>query len=42
VVDTLMIADGAPIAITPPEGWPYKRITVKGQTFDVPDLLVRT
>ena len=41
VVDTLMIADGAPIPITPPEGWPYKRITVKGQTFDVPDLLVR-
>jgi hypothetical protein len=27
--------------MTPPESWPFKRITVKGQAFEVPDVLVR-
>ncbi len=41
VVDTLVIGEAGAIAMTPPEAWPFKRITVKGIPHDVPDLLVR-
>lgn len=41
VVDTLLVTEGAPEAITAPESWPYKRITVKGVSFDIPDVLIR-
>lgn len=41
-VDTLLVAAAGPEAITPPTEWPFKRITVRGITSDIPDLLVRT
>jgi len=41
VVDTIVIGPAGLIAVTPPEAWPFKRITVKGIAHDVPDLLVR-
>ena len=39
--DTVLVTDGAPEPITPPTEWPFKRVTVRGVTSDVPDLLVR-
>ena len=42
VVDTLLVAESGPVAVTPPEDWPFKRITVRGITHDVPDILMRT
>ena len=40
VVDTVLVGEGACEAITPTEQWPYKRITLGGSTYDIPDLLV--
>ena len=40
-VDTVLITETGPEPITPPTEWPFKRITVRGITSDVPDLLVR-
>jgi Xaa-Pro dipeptidase len=42
VADTYLVA-GPPIAMTPVEPglWPIMRITVKGQTLDMPDVFVR-
>ncbi len=43
VVDTLLVADGEPVVVTPPEEWPVKRLTVRGgPRHDIPDILVRT
>lgn len=39
--DTVLVTDGAPDPVTPPTDWPFKRVTVRGVTSDVPDLLVR-
>ena len=39
--DTVIVTDAGPEAVTPPMEWPFKRITVRGATCDVPDLLVR-
>ncbi len=41
VVDTVLITDDGPEIITPANGWPFKRVSVLGQPFDIPDLLVR-
>lgn len=43
VVSDTYLVGATPASVTPAEAglWPYKRITVQGQTFDVPDLLVR-
>jgi hypothetical protein len=42
VVDTLIVTDGEPLVVTPPEDWPLKRIAVRGGPFhDIPDVLVR-
>ena len=41
VVDTVLTADGGAEPITPPNGWPFKRITIAGRSHDVPDVLVR-
>jgi hypothetical protein len=41
VVDTVLVTDAGPVAVTPPDGWPFKRIKRKEQTFDVPDVLIR-
>jgi hypothetical protein len=39
--DTVLVtADGAE-AVTPAVEWPFKRITARGVTSDIPDLLVR-
>jgi Xaa-Pro aminopeptidase len=40
-VDTVVVTAAGPEAVTPPTEWPFKRITVRGVTSDVPDLLVR-
>jgi hypothetical protein len=42
VADTYLVA-APPIAVTPPEPglWPILKITVHGQTLDVPDVFVR-
>jgi Xaa-Pro dipeptidase len=43
VVDTLIVADGEPVAVTPPEEWPLKRFTLRGSPpVDVPDIYVRS
>jgi Xaa-Pro dipeptidase len=42
VVDTVVVGETGPVAVTPPSDWPFKRIKVKDQTIDVPDLLVRS
>ena len=41
VVDTVLVTNEGPDPMTPTEGWPFKRIRVKGNAVDVPDLLVR-
>jgi Xaa-Pro aminopeptidase len=41
-VDTVVVTASGPEAVTPPTEWPFKRITVRGVTSDVPDLLVRS
>ncbi len=40
-VDTVLVSEGGAEPITPPDGWPYKRITIVGHGHDVPDVLVR-
>lgn len=42
VVDTMLVAEDGPIAVTPPEDWPFKRIKLSDRAFDVPDVLVRS
>lgn len=42
VVDTVIATAGGVTPVTPPDGWPFKRITVANRTHDVPDVLVRT
>jgi Xaa-Pro aminopeptidase len=39
--DTVLATAAGPECVTPPLEWPFKRITVRGVTSDVPDLLVR-
>jgi Xaa-Pro aminopeptidase len=41
-VDTVVVTANGPEVVTPPTEWPFKRITVRGVTSDVPDLLVRS
>jgi Xaa-Pro dipeptidase len=41
VVDTVLVGDSGPVAVTPPEGWPFKRVRTRDLACDVPDLLVR-
>ncbi|MCE9563762.1 MAG: hypothetical protein K8U57_17105 [Planctomycetes bacterium] len=42
VVDTLLVTDAEPIAITPPDLWPVKRLVVRGgPPQDIADILVR-
>jgi Xaa-Pro aminopeptidase len=40
-VDTVLVSAARPEPLTPPTEWPFKRITVRGVTSDIPDLLVR-
>jgi Xaa-Pro aminopeptidase len=39
--DTVLITESGPQIVTPPEGWPVKRIKIGGATVDRPDILVR-
>jgi hypothetical protein len=41
-VDTVLVTDAAPELVTPPTEWPFKRVTVRGVTSDVADLLVQS
>jgi Xaa-Pro dipeptidase len=41
-VDTVLVTPDGPEPITPPTEWPFKRVTVRGVTSDVADLLVKT
>jgi len=42
VVDTLLVTEGDPIAITPPLEWPVKRVVVRGgPPQDIADVLIR-
>lgn len=42
VVDTVLAGPDAVTPATPPDGWPFKRITIGERSHDIPDLLVRT
>ena len=42
VVDTVIAQPDGVTPVTPPDGWPFKRIKIADQNYDVPDLLVRT
>ncbi len=42
IVDTLLATGTSGQAITPPKDWPYKRLVLAGQTYDIPDILLRT
>ena len=41
VVDTVVVTDADPVCVTPPTEWPFKRVTVAGVTYDIPDVLER-
>ena len=42
VVDTLIVASGDPVVVTPSEDWPVKRLAVRGRPYhDIPDVLIR-
>lgn len=41
VTDTVLVGMEAADPITPPEDWPFKRVTLRGRAHDIPDLLVR-
>lgn len=40
VVDTVLVHDDGCEPLTPTEQWPFKRITIADEVFDIPDLLV--
>ena len=40
--DTVLVTADTPEVITAPTDWPFKRVTVRGVTSDIPDLLIRT
>jgi Xaa-Pro aminopeptidase len=39
--ETVLVTEADPVTVTPPVDWPFKRISVRGITADIPDLLVR-
>lgn len=41
IIDTIVVTENGPEAITPPQGWPYKRAKLRNVTIDIPDMLVR-
>jgi hypothetical protein len=41
VVDTHLVSANGADCITPPEDWPFKRVSVHGRTHDIPDMLIR-
>lgn len=41
IIDTVLVGENGPIPVTVPEHWPFKRVKLGQQTYDVPDILVR-
>jgi Xaa-Pro dipeptidase len=41
VVDTVLATTSGGDAVTPPDGWPFKRFTIGGRGYDIPEVLVR-
>lgn len=41
VVDTVVASDAGGDSVTPPDGWPFKRVTISGRGYEIPDVLVR-
>jgi Xaa-Pro aminopeptidase len=41
IVDTVVVGPYGADAVTVPDGWPFKRISIAGRTYDIPDVLVR-
>ncbi|HEX4606805.1 MAG TPA: hypothetical protein VH092_01245 [Urbifossiella sp.] len=41
VVDTVIVTPEGPDCVTPPTAWPFKRVSVGGKTYDIPDVLMR-
>lgn len=42
VVDTVVVGPYGADAMTTPDGWPYKRVSIAGRAYDVPEVLVRS
>ena len=42
VVDTVIVSATDPVTVTPPEDWPFKRASIRGELFNVPEILVRS
>jgi hypothetical protein len=42
VVDTVVVTGDGPAPVTACEDWPFRRANVRGELFDIPDILVRT
>lgn len=42
VVDTVIVTPDGPVPVTAVEDWPHKRANVRGEVFDIPEILVRT
>jgi hypothetical protein len=40
VVDTILVGDSGGESVTPPTEWPFKRVHIRGHSFDIPDILV--
>lgn len=40
-VDTVVVGPYGADAVTTPDGWPYKRISIGGRAYDIPDVLIR-
>ncbi len=41
VVDTVVVSPTGADAVTPTDGWPFKRISIGGRAHEIPDVLVR-
>jgi hypothetical protein len=41
IVDSVLVTDTGAVAMTPPHDWPFKQLTVMGQTHNIPDVLLR-
>jgi hypothetical protein len=41
VVDTVIVTPDGADPVTPPDGWPFRRFTIAGRGYDIPEVLVR-
>jgi len=39
-VDTVLVTANEAECVTPPTDWPFKRVTIRGTAYDVPDILI--